>query len=126
MQVSANVCVWFEIPATDLDRAEKFYQAVFPQTTRRMACDAAGDVIVFDAPEGAVKGAIVKAGDHNFPGAASVVYLNGGDDLAAPLARVEAAGGKILQDKTALPAPWGFMAHFQDSEGNTVGLHSLK
>lgn len=125
MQVSANVCVWFEIPATDLDRAQQFYQAIFPQAIRRMACDVAGDVIVFDAEEGAVKGAIVKAGDHHKPGAASVVYLNGGADLAVPLSRIEAAGGKVLQGKTALPAPWGFMAHFEDSEGNTVGLHSL-
>lgn len=125
MQKSDNVCVWFEIPATDLKRAKSFYEAVFPGAMSMVSCDVSGEVIVFDAPEGAVKGAIVKAVPGSNPGAATIVYINGGNDLAVPLSRVEMAGGKVLVGKTALPAPWGFMAQFQDSEGNTVGLHSL-
>lgn len=55
----------------------------------------------------------------------SLVYLNGGDDLGFPLSKVEAAGGRILLPKTAIGAN-GFMAHFTDTEGNKVGLHSMK
>ena len=38
--------------------------------------------------------------------------------------RIPAAGGKVLRDRLAIP-PHGFIGIFQDSEGNTVGLHSM-
>lgn len=50
-----------------------------------------------------------------------MAYLNGGDDLEAPLSRVEMAGGKVLVPKTSL-GPNGFMAQFLDTEGNRVAL----
>ena len=40
------------------------------------------------------------------------------------LARVVAEGGKIVEPKTALPPGMGHYAHFMDSEGNRIGLHS--
>jgi len=54
-----------------------------------------------------------------------MVYLNGGDDLDVPLGRVEKAGGKILLSKTSIGEN-GFIAHFTDTEGNKVSLHSMK
>jgi predicted enzyme related to lactoylglutathione lyase len=54
----------------------------------------------------------------------TVVYLNGGEDLALPLGKVEAAGGKVLSPKQGIGEN-GFMAFFQDTEGNKVGLHSM-
>jgi hypothetical protein len=38
---------------------------------------------------------------------------------------VEGAGGSIATPKTALPDGMGFYAHFVDTEGNRVGIHSL-
>jgi len=54
-----------------------------------------------------------------------MVYLNGGEDLSVPLARVEAAGGTIIKSKTRIGEN-GFMAIFKDTEGNHVALHSRK
>jgi uncharacterized protein len=54
-----------------------------------------------------------------------IVYLNGGGDLSAPLARLEKAGGKILLKKTFLSEQAGHIAYFKDTEGNKVGLHSM-
>ena len=54
-----------------------------------------------------------------------MVYLNGGEDLSVPLARVEAAGGTIIKNKTPIGEN-GFMAIFKDTEGNHVALHSRK
>ncbi|OJX70479.1 VOC family protein [Magnetospirillum sp. 64-120] len=125
MDKTPHVCTWFELAAQDLDRAQKFYEALFPGALSRMTCDVAGEMVVFDAPAEAVKGGIVKAQGTHQPGSGAIVYLNGGADLAVPLSRVEAAGGKVLLPKTALPESWGFMAHIVDSEGNLVGLHSL-
>jgi predicted enzyme related to lactoylglutathione lyase len=54
-----------------------------------------------------------------------MVYLSGGEDLSAPLGRVEAAGGKVVMPKTSI-GEHGFCAMFLDTEGNRVGLHSMK
>jgi predicted enzyme related to lactoylglutathione lyase len=41
------------------------------------------------------------------------------------LARVQAADGKISMPAMQLPDDIGFIAQFIDSEGNSIGLHSL-
>jgi predicted enzyme related to lactoylglutathione lyase len=120
-----NVAVWFELPTTDLDRAETFYRAVFGHPMRRETSpDGNLEMCVFDPPGAEMKGALVK-GAWFEPGLnGALVYLNGGDDLAVPLSRVEAAGGRIAMPKTAI-GPHGHIALFIDSEGNRVGLHSM-
>lgn len=119
------VAVWFELPTTDLVRAETFYRAVLGHPLRRETSpDGSLEMSVFDPPEGEFKGALVK-GEHFTPGMnGALVYLNGGDDLALPLARVEAAGGRVVMPKTPI-GPYGHIALFIDSEGNRVGLHSM-
>ncbi len=42
----------------------------------------------------------------------TLIYLNGNPDLDTILARVEAAGGKVLLPKTAVGANFGYFAHF--------------
>ena len=42
------------------------------------------------------------------------------------LARVERAGGSIVVPKTDIGGDFGFFAHFVDTEGNKVGLHSMQ
>lgn len=41
------------------------------------------------------------------------------------LARVAQAGGSIAVPKTDIGSGFGFFAHFIDTEGNKVGLHSM-
>ena len=53
-----------------------------------------------------------------------LVYLNGGKDLSFILKRVEKAGGKVLLEKTQISTEIGFMAKFEDTEGNVLALHS--
>jgi uncharacterized protein len=55
----------------------------------------------------------------------ALIYLNGGDDLSIPFAKIEDAGGKILRPKTSLGGN-GYMAQFIDTEGNRIALHSMK
>ena len=81
-------------------------------------------VFPYQAP--ATSGCIM-AGEGCKPGAeGSLVYLHSKSDLDGPLARVKAAGGKVAKPKTALPPGMGFFAHFVDSEGNRVGIHSIE
>jgi predicted enzyme related to lactoylglutathione lyase len=52
-----------------------------------------------------------------------MVYLDADRKLDAVIARVEAAGGSVVQGKTDI-SPHGFVAIIRDTEGNLVGLHS--
>ena len=77
-----------------------------------------------DMENGGVGGALMQSEGSNPSMDGTVVYLSGGNDLSTPLSKVEAAGGKITMAKTAIGKN-GFMAHFMDTEGNHVALHSM-
>jgi predicted enzyme related to lactoylglutathione lyase len=68
-----------------------------------------------------IHGSDYKPSDHG-----TIVYLNGGDDLQEVASKIEANGGKIIVPKTEIGPEMGFYAMFSDSEGNRLGLHSLK
>ena len=57
-------------------------------------------------------------------GGGTLVYLRC-DDCAVELARVEAAGGKIHRGKFPI-GEYGHCALIVDTEGNLVGLHSMR
>jgi uncharacterized protein len=44
-------------------------------------------------------------------------------DIDAALKRVPEQGGKVLRAKTSI-GEYGFVGHFEDSEGNRVAVHS--
>jgi len=114
---------WFEIPATDFERAKSFYSKVFnaqihEDPNRKYA------YLPADPKTGGFGGAI-GYGENFVPSeTGTTVYLDGGSDLSIPLNRVEAAGGKIILPKTPIGNN-GFIALFIDSEGNKVGFHSM-
>jgi uncharacterized protein len=120
-----NVAVWFEIPAADFERAVGFYEKIFDTRLRREKFGAS-ELAVFPYQAPATSGCIM-AGEGCKPGAGgSLVYLHSRSDLNGPLSRVKAAGGEVATPKTALPPGMGFFAHFLDSEGNRVGIHSIE
>jgi predicted enzyme related to lactoylglutathione lyase len=47
------------------------------------------------------------------------------DDCSVEAGRVRANGGRIMKDKFPI-GPHGFIAIGSDSEGNMIGLHSMK
>ena len=71
-----------------------------------------------------VGGAIIQGEGQNPTADGATIYLNGGDDLSAPLSRVEPNGGEIIMPKTDINEN-GFIAQFIDTEGNRVALHSM-
>ena len=120
----ANALNWFEIPVTDFARAKTFYEAILGITIARM--DMGPSVMgMLSSDPGAVGGAIVQDGQSSPSASGTMVYLNGGDDLATVLDRVEPAGGRVVIPKTDIGNGFGFFAHFMDTEGNKVGLHSM-
>ena len=118
---------WFEIPAEDLNRAQKFYETIFDMELIPM--DMANfEMRMFPIEDmNHIGGALIKSEGFYKPSADSgtLIYLNGNPDVQIILDRIEAAGGKITVPKTEIAPEYGFMGVFIDSEGNRIGLHSV-
>lgn len=122
-----NAISWFEIPTTDLPRAQKFYEAIFniqmipmetPYIRMRM--------FPIDDPMTGIGGALT-LGDFYKPSAETgpLVYLNANPDVQLILDKIAGAGGTIVVPKTEISPEYGHMAIFLDTEGNRIGLHSI-
>ena len=121
----SSVINWFDIPATNFDRAVAFYETVLGVSLIRENMLGA-QMGIFPARTGEATGAVL-ARDGVTPGTTgSTIYLKAGNDLSTALARVEGAGGKIVYPKTFIKEGWGYFAIVLDTEGNTVGLQSPK
>lgn len=123
-----NAISWFEIPATDLKRAQQFYEAIFGVQLIPMDMENIKmRMFPLDNMETGVGGAIVDSGGFHKPSVSDgpLIYLNGNPDLQQVLDKVEAAGGKIMVPKMAISPEYGFMAVIIDTEGNRIGLHSV-
>ncbi|MFM9908244.1 MAG: VOC family protein [Chitinophagaceae bacterium] len=123
-----NAISWFEIGATDLERATKFYETIFGITLApldlpniKMRMFPLEDMMT------QVGGAVVDSGGFHKPSATDgpLIYLNGNPDVQIVLDKVEAAGGKITVPKTMISPEHGYMAVIMDTEGNRIALHSI-
>jgi len=116
---------WFEIPAADFDRANKFYSSVMGIELYVM--EMMGTKMgIFPTADNESGGAIVHGDDYAPSMTGTTVYLNGGADLSGALGKVEPNGGKVIVPKTHIGDGMGYFAMFIDTEGNKVALHSIK
>jgi len=122
-----NAISWFEIPTTQLDQAQAFYETVLQRPMRREAMGPSqGAVFAYDMAAGGVGGALMMG--PTAPALATggtLVYLDASPSLDTALARTLAAGGQIALPRQALPPGMGFFAHITDLDGNRVGFHAL-
>ncbi|NAS13882.1 VOC family protein [Poritiphilus flavus] len=113
----------FEIPATDVARAIKFYQTILDLKIEKFEMPGL-EMGIFPYEDQMVTGVITKAEGY-LPSADGVtVYLNAGDDLQPILDKVAQNGGQVLVPKTPHADDSGHFALFLDTEGNKLGLHS--
>ncbi|WP_299985733.1 VOC family protein [uncultured Pontibacter sp.] len=127
MAQTFNVVGWFEIPVTDMPRAIRFYESMLGYTLHYQPMGEEEMAWFPWSDEGAgAPGSLVKSEKHYTPSTeGTLVYFSSpSGDLANELAKVEQAGGKVLQDKTLIAEDIGFMALFLDTEGNRIALHS--
>lgn len=118
---------WFEIPVEDFERARRFYSTIFAYEMPVMPMgDSTLGILPYDSAGGGVGGAINKQPSARPSPHGTIVYLNGGDDLAQPLGRVASAGGRVVMPKTMVTPEIGYIGLFEDTEGNVVGLHSMR
>lgn len=122
-----NAISWFEIPTTQLDAAQAFYETVLGRPMRRESMGPSqGAVFAYDRAKEGTGGALMMG--PTAPRVATggtLVYLDATPSLDAALQRAVGQGGQIAQPRTALPPGMGFFAHITDLDGNRVGLHAL-
>ena len=124
----SNAISWFEIPTQDIDRAAKFYEAIFnvsliPLDLQQLKMR----MFPIEEPGKGVGGALCYNKEFYKPSSTDgpLIYLNGNPDVQNILDKIEAAGGKIIVPKTQISPEYGYMAVFIDTEGNRVALHSI-
>ena len=122
MPSHANPVNWFEIPVTDLGRAKAFYEKVLEVeiTESEMGPNKMG---WFPMEMGAIgaAGTLIKGDSYTPSKEGSLVYLHV-DKIEPTLDAINEAGGSTLMPRTDI-GQHGFIAHFQDCEGNRVALH---
>lgn len=119
----ANPVTWFEIPVDDMPRARRFYEHVFGV---RLELQDFGSLLMAWFParhgEAGATGSLVKADSYIPSHSGSLVYFCV-EDIDATLGRVAEAGGRTVSARMSI-GQYGFVAHFEDTEGNRIALHS--
>jgi uncharacterized protein len=125
MSGQGNAVGWFEIPVNDLSRARTFYEHVFGVALQPMQMGPAEMALFPMNPGGAgAGGCLIKTEGYTPSFAGSVVYFSVGD-IEGTLAKAASQGGSTVVPKMNI-GEHGFIAHFQDTEGNRVALHSMQ
>ena len=125
MSILRNPVGWFEIHVVDMDRARRFYEAVFDQTlTPLPSADPQLTMWAFlgDRNHHGAAGALVKH-PMKLPSTDGALVYFSCHDCAHQQALAASHGGRIFKPKFSL-GPNGFIAIIGDSEGNAIGLHS--
>ena len=122
MPSHANPVNWFEIPVSDMSRAKQFYERVFGV---ELAENEMGpNKMAWFPMEMGVQGAagtLIQGEAYKPSHDGSLVYLHV-DKIDPTLEKINAEGGKTLMPRMSI-GEHGFIAHFEDSEGNRVAVH---
>jgi predicted enzyme related to lactoylglutathione lyase len=127
MIMANNPVGWFEIYVQDMARAKRFYETVFKVALEKLATPAPGlDMWSFpmSMERYGAPGALVKMEGVPSGGNSVLVYFSC-EDCAVEAGRIAEAGGRIEKAKFSI-GQYGFIALGFDTEGNMIGLHSLK
>ena len=119
-ETSRDRMVWVEIPATDLNRAKDFYEAVLGTA---LVENHYGPQIMQMIPDtsGAMCGHLY-AGKPATDGDGITVHLSAPGELTDAMGRITANGGDVVSGIISFPRGTFFYA--KDSEGNSLGIVS--
>ena len=120
-----NPFAWIEIPVLDMKRAAAYYEVVLDCTIEIVEF---GGILMGWFPSAGPEapgatGSLIQQESYVPSHHGTLVYFSC-EDVAQPLSKVAAAGGKVLQPKTMISQEHGFMGVMEDTEGNRVAFHS--
>jgi predicted enzyme related to lactoylglutathione lyase len=124
--MSRNPVGWFELYVQDMPRAKAFYEGVFATKLERLDDNGTLEMWAFPMKPDAngASGALVRMAGFPSGGNSTIVYFVC-EDCANEAKSAAAKGGKIFKDKFSI-GEYGFIALVTDTEGNMIGLHSMK
>jgi len=126
--MATNPIHWIEIPVTDMQRAQTFYETILSAKLSEMppppGCDGM-QMVGLPMTQGApgAGGALVKNKGFT-PGAVGPLVYITCDDLDDAISKVVPSGGTVNLEKMSI-GEHGYIAIILDTEGNHVGLHGM-
>lgn len=123
-----NPVGWFEIYVDDMDRARAFYETVFQTSLQPLTDPTDGQVQMWafasDYEAHGTSGALIHVDEVKAGQNSTLVYFSC-ENCAQEESRVVEAGGQIKRPKMSI-GDYGNISLVFDTEGNLIGLHSLK
>ena len=125
MNPNRNPVGWFEIYVQDMARAKSFYEKTLQTTFQRLESpDLEMWAFPFNMDAPGAAGALVKM-DGKDSGVGGTIFYFSCEDCAVEAGRAAENGGKLVKEKFSI-GQYGFIAFVHDTEGNMIGLHSIK
>jgi predicted enzyme related to lactoylglutathione lyase len=119
-----NPVTWFEIPVRDMPRAMAFYNHVLQTQISLQDMGTFKMGWFTGSPDGrGAAGTLMLSEGYTPSQAGTLVYFEV-QDIEACLRRAQERGGRVVNPKMSV-GEYGFVGHFEDCEGNRVGLHSM-
>ena len=133
--MNPNPVGWFEIYVQDMSRAKAFYETVFQMTLEQLPapstpgdgpCEGNMDMWSFPMSKAhyGSPGALIRMEGIPSGAGGTMVYFSC-DDCAIEAGRAAANGGTVYREKMPI-GEYGFIAIVNDTEGNRIGLHSMR
>jgi uncharacterized protein len=120
-----SFCAMVEIPVTDFSRAKKFYASILGLEITEM--NVLDTQIGMFPTEGYSNWGFISKDDKHLPSKnGTLIYLNADGKIEGTLKKIMSAGGEIVAPKNKISDEAGYYAVFMDTEGNRIGLHSMK
>ncbi|MEM9894896.1 MAG: VOC family protein [Bacteroidota bacterium] len=122
---NANPVCWFDINVANLDRAKKFYETVFEIELTDLPSEwGRQSAFPFENQGANATGALVEKENYVAAEGNTIVYFSTTDCISEE-ERVKTAGGIVLRSKMPI-GEFGYVSILKDTEGNMIGLHSVK
>jgi predicted enzyme related to lactoylglutathione lyase len=126
MKDNHNVVGWFEIYVQDMQRAKAFYEATFKVQLSNLGMP---NLEMWAFPMHHQKpgstGALVKMEGKDSGVGGVLIYFVCETDCAVEASLAVKNGGQLVKEKFSI-GEHGFIALVKDTEGNMIGLHSMK
>lgn len=113
--------VWADVPVKDIERAVRFYSHVLGMQLE-VPPGFGGGIALVHGVEGPSIDLVQDDPAKPATDRGTTIYLSSNGDIDGMVSRVEEAGGKILGQKQFMGDVIGWLAYFEDTEGNRIGI----
>src|SRR5258706_852685 len=119
-----NPVIWVEIPVADMERAKTFYTKTFGLKYDMVGMHGYQLALFPMSVDKVGTGGALVYGESYTPSYEGAMIHFATKDIKSSLNKAAQNGGKVIQPKKSI-GDYGFVAYFEDTEGNRIALHSM-